>query len=70
MSATTEGRAARRTNLGDALRLLRTVRETSLRDMAPDIGISYATLMRIEHGQDIDADTMLKLLTWLMRKAP
>lgn len=58
-----------KTNLGDALRLLRTVRELSLRDLAPEIGIGYATLMRIEHGQAIDADTLLKLLQWLLKPA-
>jgi DNA-binding XRE family transcriptional regulator len=48
------------------LRLYRTVREQTLREMAPLIGISSATLMRIEAGHAIDAGTLLKLWTWLL----
>jgi transcriptional regulator with XRE-family HTH domain len=36
-------------------------------DVAADIGISPATLMRIEHGQAFDAETLLKLWTWLLK---
>lgn len=58
-----------RTNLGDALRLVRTIREQSQRQLAPEIGIGHATLHRIERGQDIDADTLMKVMNWLMKKA-
>ena len=56
----------RRSRLGEMLRLYRTVRGESLRDVAPTIGLSSATLMRIETGQAMDADTLLKLWTWLL----
>lgn len=49
------------------LRLYRTVRGRSLRDIAPHIGISDATLMRIETGQAIDAYTLLKLWAWMLQ---
>lgn len=52
------------------MRLYRTVNNVSLRDFAPRIGISAATLMRIETGRAMDADTMLKLWTWLLHAAP
>lgn len=58
----------RSTRLGEMLRLYRTVRGWSLREIAPDIGISHATLMRIETGQAFDADTLLKLWAWMMAK--
>lgn len=58
---------ARQTNLGAMLRLWRTVNDRSLRDVAKDIGIGHATLMRIEHGEMFDAATMLKLWTWLLQ---
>jgi cytoskeletal protein RodZ len=58
----------RKTRLGEMLRLYRTVRADSLRTVAPQIGISSATLMRIETGQAFDADTLLKLWTWLLRE--
>ncbi len=51
------------------LRLYRTVNGKSLRDLAPDIGTSSATLMRIETGQAMDATTMLRLWTWLLSEA-
>lgn len=55
--------------LGQMLRLYRTVRDVSLRELAPEIGISYATLLRIELGQAFDAATLLKLWTWLLGDA-
>lgn len=51
------------------LRLYRTVNGKSLRDLAPEIGTSSATLMRIETGQAMDATTMLRLWTWLLSEA-
>jgi transcriptional regulator with XRE-family HTH domain len=47
------------------LRLYRTVRGQSLRDVAVDIGIGHATLMRIEHGQTFDVATWFKVWAWL-----
>jgi transcriptional regulator with XRE-family HTH domain len=47
------------------LRLYRTVRGLTLREVAPQIGIGHATLMRIEAGQEFDSDTFLKLWTWM-----
>ena len=60
------GRIRTPTRLGEMLRLHRTVKGRSLREVAPTIGISSATLMRIETGQAFDAATMLKLWTWLL----
>ena len=48
-------------------RLYRTVRGANLRDLAKEIGIGHATLMRIEHGQAFDAETLLKLWAWLLK---
>jgi transcriptional regulator with XRE-family HTH domain len=68
--STLRGRIRQRTRLGEMLRLYRTVRGLTLRETAPHVGISHATLMRIETGQGFDADTLLKLWTWLMRAEP
>lgn len=57
---------SRKTRLGEMLRLYRTVRGRSLRDLAPEIGIGAATLMRIESGQAFDAETLLKLWAWMV----
>jgi transcriptional regulator with XRE-family HTH domain len=56
----------KRTRLGGMFWFYRTVRGLSLRDLAPQIGIGHATLMRIEQGQAFDADTLLKLWAWLL----
>lgn len=55
----------RRTRFGEMLRLYRTVRSQTLRELAPMIGLSAATLMRIEMGYAMDAATLLKVLAWL-----
>ncbi len=56
------------TRLGAMLRLARMVKQQSLRDVAAEIGIGHATLMRIEAGQSFDADTLLKLWHWLLER--
>ena len=56
----------RQTRLGEMFRLYRMVRGLSLRQVAPQIGIGHATLMRIETGQAFDAETLLKLWTWML----
>jgi transcriptional regulator with XRE-family HTH domain len=54
------------TRFGSMLRLYRTVRQQSLRDIAAETGISHATLMRIEHGEAFDVATGVKLAQWLL----
>lgn len=55
-----------RTHLGAMLALYRAAQHWTVRDLAPEIGISIATLSRIERGHVMDADTMLKLWRWLI----
>lgn len=57
----------RPSNFGEMLRLYRSVRGVTLRELAPDIGISHATLLRIECGLAMDAATLLKLWTWMLK---
>lgn len=52
--------------LGLVLKKYRLMMEYDLRAVAKEIGISAATLMRIEHGREIDAKTFLKIINWLM----
>jgi transcriptional regulator with XRE-family HTH domain len=53
--------------LGQVIRRYRVTGEVSLRDMGKDIGISAATLMRLEQGRDPDGATLTKVLIWLFR---
>lgn len=65
-ATTLRGRIPTQTNLGEMLRLYRTVHGFSLRELGAEIGISAATLMRIETGEAFDASTLLKLWTWFL----
>lgn len=58
------------TRLAYLLRVYRGVRQLSrdTRTVAAQIGISAATLNRIERGHAMDAATMLKVLNWLMER--
>lgn len=58
-----------RTHLGAMLALYRAAHGWTVRDLAPKVGISIATLSRIERGHAMDADTMLKVWQWLITKA-
>lgn len=51
--------------LGRMLRLYRAHREITVRELAPAIGVSVATLSRIERGAECDVPTFLKLVSWM-----
>ena len=53
------------TRLSQMLYLWRTLNHLSLRDAETEIGVSSATLMRIEHGHACDVETWLKIQAWL-----
>ena len=38
-----------------------------MRKLAPEIGISSATLCRVCKGLAMDADTLLKVINWMVR---
>lgn len=43
--------------------------ELNLRTAAKQMGISAATLLRIEQGRGMDGRTLAKILAWLMEEA-
>lgn len=53
--------------ISECLKLYRQSREISMRECSKEIGISCATLCRIEAGKGCDMQSFSKLLTWLMR---
>lgn len=57
-----------KTTLGKVLKVYRLHSELTLRELANEVGIAAATLMRIEHGQVPDGATLFKVFTWLMSK--
>lgn len=60
----------RATNLGDMLRCYMAMERWSMRKLAPKIGISHPTLHRVCSGYAMDAETMLKVINWMMRGRP
>ena len=51
--------------IGEVMRKWRVVNERNLRDVAREIGIGAATLLRIEQGKMVDGKTILKVISWL-----
>lgn len=55
-----------RSVLGRMLVLYRMHHDLGVRELAPRIGLSIATLSRIERGHAMDAATLLKVWQWLL----
>lgn len=55
--------------LGTVLRKWRLMCELDLRTAGKQMGISAATLLRIEQGRDMDGQTFAKIFRWLMEKS-
>jgi transcriptional regulator with XRE-family HTH domain len=53
--------------ISECLKLYRSNRGLGIRECAKEIGISSATLSRIENGKHCDMNSFTKLLTWLMK---
>jgi transcriptional regulator with XRE-family HTH domain len=54
--------------IGELIKAWRKEHRHGTRALAKVLGISAATLNRIEHGQPIDGDTQLKLINWTFSK--
>ena len=52
--------------IGELLKAWREKRSLTLREMAPQIGVSLPTLSRLERGMMPDGKTTLKVLAWVM----
>ncbi len=52
--------------LGEVIKKWRVMSEQGLRETAKDIGINASTLVRIEAGEGMDAQTLAAVLCWLM----
>lgn len=55
---------------GEVLRTWRRVKDCGLRQVAKDIGISAATLSRVERGEYMEVRTLILILNWLMADTP
>ena len=59
----------RRSRFGRVLVVYRTMRQIGVREMAKEIGISAATISRIERGHAMDATTLIRVWQWLIEPA-
>jgi len=55
----------KKTNLARCLRSYRLLSETTMRELAKEIGITAPGVCRIEQGHSIDATTLLKVMNWM-----
>lgn len=55
--------------LGEVIRRWRRNSDIGLREAAREIGVSHGTLSRIERGEEMNAQTLAKILMWLLSEA-
>lgn len=53
--------------IGSLLSTHRFMKKLTVREFSKELGISAATLSRIENGGKMDSDTMLKLIDWMFK---
>lgn len=51
--------------VGPVIRKYRAMTERNIRDVSKEIGISAATLSRVERGEEMDGETLARILKWL-----
>lgn len=54
--------------IGQLLNCYRRLRDIGIRKLAKEIGIGHATLSRIERGENFDAETMTKVMLWMLSR--
>jgi transcriptional regulator with XRE-family HTH domain len=54
--------------LGEIIRKYRLHQELTIRELAKDIGVGTATLHRIENGENMDGDTLSKIVIWMLKE--
>lgn len=53
------------TRLGSLIKIWRATQGVNIRSLAVEIGLSAATLSRIERGHEMDARSFVKIMQWL-----
>lgn len=51
--------------IGKLLVMYRAMQSLGTRGLAEEIGVSAATINRLEKGKEIEGKTMIKIVTWL-----
>ena len=63
---TAQSRLFKRTRLGRWLTTYRAIHGLGVRELAHRIGLSAATLSRLERGGGIEATTLIRLWLWIL----
>lgn len=53
--------------IGEMIQTYRLQNRYGTREYAELIGISHATLNRVENGSDVDGKTLMKLIEWVFK---
>lgn len=53
-------------NIGMVIAGFRWAHRINIRDLAKELGVSSATLSRIECGKSCDGDTLAKIISWML----
>lgn len=54
--------------LGEVLRRWRRMSDLTVREAADQIGVPFATLSRVEQGEQMEGRTLAKILCWLLSR--
>ena len=57
------------TRLGECLRIYRVLHNQEQRTLATEIGMNASSLCRLEQGKLVDAQTLVKIMAWLLGPA-
>lgn len=52
--------------MSDLIRIWRSHSQRTIRDVSDEIGISQSTLCRVEKGEMMDAQTLGRILIWML----
>lgn len=53
--------------LGEVIRYWRRMSDLGIREASKQIGVSHGTLSRVERGEKMDGETLVKILRWLFK---
>jgi transcriptional regulator with XRE-family HTH domain len=56
--------------IGRIIHRWRWIEGKSQTSVSKEIGVSKATMSRLEHGKQIDAESLMKVMNWLTANAP
>lgn len=56
--------------IGRIIKDWRWANRVNIRDMAKELGVSHSTLSRLESGENMDGETLGRILQWMLEPDP